>query len=483
MKKNSLIKAMVGIFLVFVVLSWIIPAGAFSQAGFAAEGTAPVGLIDLIRYPIITFTSSIFALSSFVVLLVGGFYAVLNKTGVYGKLVESLKKKFKGKEFTFVIISVSVFAILASLTGLTLPLFILVPFMVAVIMSLGYKKITAFMSTIGAILVGNMASTYGFNINGYLKYFLSVEMNTTILYRVILLVTSIGILIFAIDKISAKDLTKKSTRKTAKKAESKEEVEEVVIPLYDGVVDKKKSFVPMIIVVIIMMLISFVSMYNWSNGLGVELFNNIYDSINNFEINGYPIFKNLIGSVDPFGYWSNYELSVLLIIATLLIGWIYNLKFSETLESFISGAKKMLKVAIYMILANVIFLIMNSDSYGYNIYATVANFFLGITDKFNVFTMSLTGLFGGFFYNEFPYMLNIIYSHIATAYTNLGAISLILQYTHGLVMLVIPTSVMLVIGLTYLDIPYIEYLKKVWKYLLMFLAAIVVIIALAIIIL
>ena len=483
MKKNSLIKAMVGIFLVFVVLSWIIPAGVFSQDGFAADGTAPVGLIDLIRYPIITFTSSIFALSSFVVLLVGGFYAVLNKTGVYGKLVEGLKKKFKGKEFTFVIISVSVFAILASLTGLTLPLFILVPFAVAVIMSLGYKKFAAFMSTIGAILVGNMASTYGFNINGYLKYFLSVEMNTTILYRVIFLVVSIGILIFAIDKISSKDLTKKSTRKTAKKAESKEEVEEVVIPLYDGIVDKKKSFVPMIIVVIIMMLISFVSMYNWSNGLGVELFNNIYDSINNFEINGYPIFKNLIGSVDPFGYWSNYELSVLLIIASLLIGWIYNLKFSEILESFISGAKKMLKVAIYMILANVIFLIMNSDSYGYNIYATIANFFLSMTDKFNVFTMSLTGLFGGAFYNDFPYMLNTLYSYLSTAYTEFGVIGLILQYAHGLVMLVIPTSVMLVIGLTYLDIPYIEYLKKVWKYLLMFLAAIVVIVALAIIIL
>lgn len=482
MKKNSLIKAIVGIFLVYVVLSWIIPAGAFSGSELSADGTAPVGLIDLIRYPIITFTSSIFALSALVVLLVGGFYAVLNKTGVYGKLVEVLKKKFKGKEFNFVIISVVVFAVLSSLTGLTLPLFVLVPFVIAVIMSLGYKKLTAFMSTIGAILVGNMASTYGFNVNGYLKYFLNLGMNKTILYRIIFLVLSVGILIFAIYKMSSKDLTKKSTRKATKKAESKEDSEEIVIPLYDGVVDKKKSFVPMIIIVVIMMLVSFVSMYNWSNGLGVELFNNIYDSINNFEINGYPIFKNLIGSVDPFGYWSNYELSVLLILASLLIGWIYNLKFSEIVESFISGAKKMLKVAIFMLLANVIFLIMNSDSYGYNIYATIANFFLGMTDKFNVFTMSLTSLFGGVFYNDFPYMLNTLYSYLTTAYTEFGVIGLILQYVHGLVMLVVPTSVMLVIGLTYLDIPYVEYLKKTWKCLLMLLATIVIIVTIAAII-
>lgn len=78
------------------------------------------------------------------------------------------------------IISVIVLGVLASLTGLTLPLFILVPFFTAGILVLGYKKLTAFLAAIGAILVGNMASTYGFNINGYIKYFLSVDMNKTI---------------------------------------------------------------------------------------------------------------------------------------------------------------------------------------------------------------------------------------------------------------------------------------------------------------
>ncbi len=480
MKKNSLIKAIVGIFLAYVVASWIIPAGYFSGSELYADGTVPVGLIDLIRYPIIACTSSIFTLSALVILLVGGFYAVLNKTGVYGKVVEGLKKKFKGKEFNFIIISTVLFAVLSSLTALTIPLFVLVPFFVAVLMSLGYKKLTAFMSTIGAILVGNMASTYGFNINGYLTYFLELDMNATILYRIIFLVVCVGILIFAIYKMSAKDLEKKTTRKSTKKSDKTEEVEEVIIPLYDGVVDKKKSATPMIAVVIVMMLVAFVSMYNWSNGLGIELFNNIYESIVGFEINGYPIFKNLIGSVDPFGYWSNYELSVLIILATLLIGWIYNIKFSELVEEFMGGVKKMLKVALYVLLANVIFLMMNSDSYGYNIFATVADFFLG--DKFNAFAMSATGLVGGLLYNDFPYMLNSLYSYLVTVFTEFEVIGLILQYIHGFVMLIVPTSVILVVGLTYLEIPYVEYLKKTWKYLLMFLAAIILVLVVAVLV-
>lgn len=484
MKKNSLIKAIVGIFIAYVVLSWIIPAGAFSSGELISESTSPVGLIDLIRYPIITCTSSIFVLSALVVVLIGGFYAVLNKTGVYGNVVEGLSKKFKGKEFQFVILSVVILAVLSSLTALTLPLFVLVPFFVAVLMSLGYKKLTAFLSTFGAILVGNMASTYGFNVNGYIKYFLDVDMNSTILYRIIFLVVSVGILLFTISKVGSKDLEKKSAKKATKKSEKEEDVkEEAIIPLYDGIVDKKKSATPMVVIIIFMMIVALVSMYNWSNGFGVELFNNIYESINSFEINGYPIFKNLIGSVDPIGYWSNYELSFLLVVASLLLGWIYNIKFGELVETFVSGMKKMLKVALYALLANVIFLVMNSNSSGMNIFATIADFFLGITNKFNIVTMSVVGFIGGIFYNDFPYMLNTLYSQISALYTELPLIGLILQYLHGIVMLIVPTSVMLVIGLTYLDIPYGEYLKKVWKYLLMLLVAIIVVLVIAMLVL
>lgn len=485
MKKNSLLKALLYVFLAYVVLSWVIKTGYVSSGTLSATSTEPVGLVDLIRYPIITFTSSLFVLSALVVLSIGGFYAVINKTGVYGNIIEGVTKRFKGKEFKFVIISTMVFGVLSSLTGLTLPLFILVPFFITAIMSLGYKKFTAFLATIGAILVGNMASTYGFNINGYIKYFLGVDMNTTIFYRICFLIVALGILIFAISKVAKVEFekVKKMTKKSAKKDSNLDAKEEIVIPLYDGVSNKKKSAVPVIVISIILTLIALLSMYNWSNGLDIELFNNIYEAITSFEINGYPIFKNLIGSVDPIGYWSNYEFVFLIVVASLLIGWIYNLKIGEVVSSFIDGAKKMWKVALYMMLANVVFLMLNSSQTGANIYITIAHSIMNITDKFSVLTTGLTSVVGGIFYNDFPYMLNSLYAMLGTFTESLPLIGLIIQSLHGLMMLFVPTSVMLVIGLTYLDIPYIEYLKKIWKYLLMMVAAIVVLLVVAMIIL
>lgn len=485
MKKNSLLKAILYVFLAYVVLSWVVKVGTYSNGTLTATDTSPVGLVDLVRYPIVTLSSSLFVLSALVILAIGGFYAVLNKTGVYGNIIEGIKKKFKGQEFKFVVISVIVLSVLASLTGLTLPLFILVPFFTTVILTLGYKKLTAFLATIGAILVGNMASTYGFNINGYIKYFLNVDMSKTIFYRIIFLVVVIGILIFVLSKVAKLDLVKpkKATKKTSKKETLEAEVSEDVIPLYDGVSNKKKSALPLIVVTVILVVISLLGMYNWSNGLGVSIFDNIYESITSFEINGYPIFKNLIGSLDPIGYWSNYEFVLLIVVASLLIGWIYNLKLGETVSAFIDGAKKMVRVALYMVLANVIFLMMNSSSTGANMYVTIADKVMGLTSGFNSFTTGITSVIGSLFYNDFPYMLNSLYSMLSTYEEKLPLIGLIIQSLHGFMMLIVPTSAMLVAGLTYLDIPYIDYLKKMWKYLLMTFLAVVALIVVATIIL
>lgn len=485
MKKNSLLKAILYVFLAYVVLSWVVKVGTYSNGTLTATDTSPVGLVDLVRYPIVTLSRSLFVLSALVILAIGGFYAVLNKTGVYGNIIEGIKKKFKGQEFKFVIISVIVLGVLASLTGLTLPLFILVPFFTAGILVLGYKKLTAFLATIGAILVGNMASTYGFNINGYIKCFLSVDMNKTIFYRIIFLVVVLGILIFVLSKVAKLDLVKpkKATKKTSKKDTLEAEVSDDVIPLYDGVSNKKKSALPLIVVTVILVVISLLGMYNWSNGLGVSIFDNIYESITSFEINGYPIFKNLIGSLDPIGYWSNYEFVLLIVVASLLIGWIYNLKLGETVSAFIDGAKKMVRVALYMVLANVIFLMMNSSSTGANMYVTMADKVMGLTSGFNSFTTGLTSVIGSFFYNDFLYMLNSLYSMLSTYEEKLPLIGLIIQSLHGFMMLIVPTSAMLVAGLTYLDIPYIDYLKKMWKYLLMTFLAVVALIVVATIIL
>lgn len=100
MKKNSLLKAILYVFLAYVVLSWVVKVGTYSNGTLTATDTSPVGLVDLVRYPIVTLSSSLFVLSALVILAIGGFYAVLNKTGVYGNIIEGIKKNLKVKNLS-----------------------------------------------------------------------------------------------------------------------------------------------------------------------------------------------------------------------------------------------------------------------------------------------------------------------------------------------------------------------------------------------
>lgn len=456
MKKNGIIKALIILFLVYAVCTWIIPTGVF-ESSYTVKDTMPVGLLDLVRYPIIALTSSVFILTAVVILFTGGLYSVLNKTEVYQNLVRNIASKFEKRGNLFLVISIILFALLASLTSLTLPLFVMMPFFVSVILLLGYSKITSFISTIGAILVGNMTSIYGTNIVGYLKYFYSIDMNDKVVYRIISFILFTGILIFI-------------TLMTLKK----EKVKEEEIPLLDSKTKTKKSSVSMIVIFIITICLVFVGMYNGWSFFEIDLFDNIYESITGYEINGYPLFANLLGGINKFGNWTNYELALVIFVVSFVIGWIYKLSTKDILSSFIEGCKKMLPVALISILANIIFLAMNATDY--SIYATISNFFFTMTDKLNAFTVTLSSLFGGILYNDFPYMINSVYQQVPELTKNVSVVALNQQLVHGLVNLVAPTSVILVAGLAYLDIPYTKWLKAIWKYALIVLMLIIVII-------
>lgn len=479
MKKKDILKA-IGIVLgIFVVLTWLIPTGSFSGTNVTTETTNPIGLLDIFKYPIQTALTSIFITSALVVLLIGGLYGVINKTGVYSNIVEGLAKKFKGKEKNFLIITILVLGILSSLTGLVLPLFILVPFFAAVILTLGYNKLTAMLSTVGAILVGNLGSTYAFNINGYIVYFFQNKINDSIWFRLGLFALVIVSLIIFVVK-TAKIEKKKTTKKTTKS----EEKEEIVIPLYEKNVDKKQSPTALIVICAITLVATLVGMFNWESVLNVKLFTNIYDTITKFELNGYPLFANILGNIDPMGYWTNTEFCMLIVIAILLIKWLYNIKLSDAFEGFVNGVKEMVPVAIYVFIANILFFIINShvgDS-GSTIFPTIANFFLSMTKKFNVLTFGFASIVGSILYNDFPYMVNSLLEPINSLTKDYALVGMLTQSVHGLVMLVAPTSVILVIGLKYFDVSYKEWFKNIWKYLLIALIAVIIIITIMILV-
>ncbi len=509
--KKKLLKVIGISFLIFVVLSWIIPVGTYSSGELTTNGIDPVGLIDLFNTPIQAFTT--FVLYGVVFAVIGGLYGVMEKTGALEKLTDKMAGAFKGKERGFVILTVILFVVLSSVTGLIIPLFALVPLFAAVLFAMNYDKLTVMASTVGSLLVGSIASTYGFNITGYTKNLLGLDMNNQIVAKIILLVVLVVALIFIIltsskrttnkdvkeakvnkDKKEVKDTkedkkaTKSSNSKKAKKPASKTTAKKTsskttgkkasksttkafaVSKSVKKVLKKSQiSVIPLVIIFLLIFILCLVGMYNWYYSFGIEVFSDLHEAIMGIEINDFPIFEHLLSGISELGYWSNVEFAGAMIIAAGIIAWIYRLSLDEFIESFIAGVKKWLPTACLAALASVILSILYQASYAGTgtLVDTVNAKMFELTDGFNVLTTGVASLFGSFFFNDLYYLLANISTYIsgfdAAALSNAG---LLIQSVYGIAMLIFPTSVILIAGLSLFNISYKQWMKYIWKFAL-----------------
>lgn len=469
-KSFDLLIAIGIIFGIFIILSYIIPIGYYGSTSYVGGETEPVGLAGIFKMPL--YSIAIFIQYLIVFLAIGGLYSVMKKTGVYSKVVDTVVKKFESNKTLFLIISIILFSLLSSLSGLPLVLFTLVPFVASVILLLGYDKVTALASTVGAILIGLMGSTYG-NAPIF-KSFFTLDANNNIIYKFILLAVLVALLIIFILAKTKKEQVEVKPAKT-KKTKKEEAVTEKIIevPFYEKGEKAKKSCIPLIIIFIALIVIALVGMFNWYYAFGIEFFNKISTSISEFKIGGIAIFSKLLGSFTEIGQWGNYEFSALLLFATVIIAWVYSIKPSDAIETYYEGIKSMLKTSIYVALACIVFAMMINSENG-TISATITNFILGLSKSFNVLLMSLSGIVGSFFYNDFPYLLSGIYGALGVyEEAVLPIIGIILQASYGFVMLILPVSVVLVAGLKFLNVSYKEWIKYIWKLLLQLFVAII----------
>jgi hypothetical protein len=136
----------------------------------------------------------------------------------------------------------------------------------------------------------------------------------------------------------------------------------------------------------------------------------------------------------------------------------------------------MLPVSLMVIAANILFLLMNVNSNGYTFYNTMVSKTIGESIAYLPFM--LMTFIGSVLYNDFPYLLSTLYSATATFTDKYNLVFIITQTVHGLVQLVAPTSVLLVAGLVYFDVDYKNWLKNIWKLLLILLVISIIVIIL-----
>lgn len=473
MKKNSLFKILLIVFISVVFLSWIIPVGKYENAVFTLGQITPVGIFDLTLIPLTVFD---LALPSIIfVLVVGVFYAILNKTGVYSKMVSELSAKLKGKEITFLIIMTIFFGILSALVGLNLAFFFIVPFIVAILFMLGFSKITTMLATIGSILVGSMGSIYGMDISYYLnRYFghnSDYNYHTAIFPdKIILLILLLLLLVMFILHKGKSDL---------KNSKNKEE-----IPLYEKNDISTKSWKPLFVIIIIAFLFIILGSFKWDDIIGspdnpTPLLN-FYEKLMETKLNGFSIVSGILGNIQPIGYWGLPFISVFTLFITLLITIIYRIKIDEVLDGFSNGIKSVIKLILYIIGSNLVLAILFKNGATSNFVVTIIDYLMNMAENFNSLMLSITTIISSFFYNNFSVLVDTLYTPTviltgATVELRFLA-SLIIQTLYGLVMFIAPTSVLLITGLAYFDVSYKEWFKNIWKLLLQLLVVIVLVI-------
>ena len=448
MKKHNALKIVVITLLLFVLLTWILPCATY-QTEYTEIGRYQVGLFDLLSYQSTVF--GYFGYVALFVLVVGGFYGVLYKTGAYRKLLDSLCKKFKGKEVICLIIIMALFAILTSFAGLQLALLMLFPFVISLVLMMGYNKSAAVAVTAGSVAVGLMGTTFAYNTTQILQQYLSVELIDLIWAKIILLVLGIVLLSLFVFKFGKKESTKK--------CEDKEDF----IP--EEVKSKERKRVwPLVVILDLILLVTILGFISWNGAFEITLFDDVTTAVTEFELFGFPIFGKLLGAVQAFGYWTLVDLITLMLIAIVIIKFVYKIKWDEVFDGFAKGAKKALLPALLVVLIYTSLVLTTYDPYQLVIY----KFILGLTKGFNIFTTGLviliSSIFNGdplyAFYSVLPYFVSVV-----TDTNNYQLVALIFQAIYGIVTLVAPTSIPLMLTLAYTKVPYGSWLKYIWKLL------------------
>jgi len=473
MKKHNLFKIISIAILAFVVLSWIIPTASWNGSEIVkAEELTRIGIWNVFNM----FTVSIgsFVIYPIYLIMVGVFYLVLNKTGVYQRMVNNFAKRMKKRPKLFLAIVISILAILSSVTNLGLMLFLFVPFAISVILKLGYDKFVALSSTIGAIFVGMIGSTYGYYINHFINQVLSLDVNSNIIAKLVLLVVCTALLI----------VYEFAYIKKLKTKQSKAEVVEATTDelLIETTEKTTRRTWPMLVVFAIVAIVTLLSTFGWAAIFELDWFTKFHETVMGIKIGDFKVFEYIFGSpvaigyymqygIKEFGQWDYTDLSILLVFASLIIGLMYRVKFSDILDSFKESGKKFAKAGLLIILAYTLFVL----NYYIPIFTTVISWF---GDTFNIVTSSIAAILSSFINIDMMYVAQSTLSTMSQVFASSSlnpTLGLLYQAMYGLTSFFAPTSIILIAGLCYLNVSYKEWFKHIWKLLLELLVVILLV--------
>lgn len=467
MKKTGLFKIMMFILLGMVLITWIFSASTFSTESLSELGMVNIGFFDFWQIIFKSFEFEFFIQVFILLLSIGAFYAVLGKTGKYRAWIERIVKRLKGNELAFLLVSAFVISIITSIFDFGLGLFIFIPLLISIMLAMGYSKITSIVATIGAMLVGTIGSTLGANTAGAINSVLGAELSNGLLVKIILYFVSLGVLFFYLYK--------------APRTNKIDEKEDTFLGEKES---NKYSIGHIIAIFVILFVILVLGCTAWTDTFNIEFFSNLNDTITGWSpkmpylhftsagvehgVQETAIVGKLLGTIGAFGEWYYAEMSIMCLLASLVL--ICRYKIKDGFEVMAEGARKMLRPALLVVLTYTIVYFAANTMF----YPTIASYILNITGKFNLFFSTIAMALSSALHVDMLYVSYYTLPQIAALGVSTQTAGILGQGIYGVTMFIAPTSTLLVLGLSYLGIPYKEWIKKTWKLTLSLLAVVVI---------
>ena len=432
MKKYNVFKVLLLTLLAAIVVSFLIPQSQLGYSGIEKGVINPITLWDSVSSGLTSF--SVFVAQFVYILSIGVLYSVLKKSEKYDAAITNTAAKFK-KKGLFIVISVLTFGLLTAVIGDIMPMLIFAPAFIDIAKKLGYDSKRAIAATAGAIILGFAGSL---NTN-YANQILGTTVSSNIFVKLIALAIALTLLIlFTVIKANPKDT--KLEKKKVKKG--------LVIPIAFDV----------ILVLIILGTIP------WKTYFGFEGFESLHTTITEFKVFDVSLFNVIFGkTLEAFGAWTGYSLILLTLTASVVLGLIFKLKINGTLEAIANGIKKALPYALILIFANLILVAVYNSGF----FTTVINSIGGMKDS--ILSGTTSSALSAVAYPDYSYASQFTLSTLSTVISNTDLkviLAVIFQLIYSLVLLISPTSIVMLMALKYEDIRYKDWIKYIYKFFL-----------------
>ena len=262
-------------------------------------------------------------------------------------------------------------------------------------------------------------------------------------------------------KTTKKVPTKNSKKKTSKNPNMRAAKKDDTIIVKKGV----RTW-PLVVVCALMLVLLILGFIPWQSLFEITVFDDFHTWLTGISIGDYSIFNNIMSAnFTAFGTWGNlgsYMMPmILIIIFSIIIAIIYRIKLSDMLDYFKEGAKKMLPSAMMAMLAYTVLVCTYNNGFMETI--------ISKANVDNIMLSSLLTILGSITNVDLYYTAAGIFTPIVGALSdnaNLNVFALVFQSFYGLIQLFGPTSILLIFGLTYFEVPYKDWLKNIWRLIL-----------------